>query len=131
MKTAHFNYLELSPGNVLPFLRMNISAVQKVSVIALVDSGASINLLPYSVGQALGFDWESAETGPPISGTVQSESRIVKAKVTIGSLDEVELSFCWIKHDNVRLLLGHNDFFAHFTVCFLTRELKFSLFQET
>jgi hypothetical protein len=131
MKTASFNYLELSPGNILPFLRMNISAVQKISVIALVDSGASINLLPYSVGQALGFDWDSTEKGPPISGTIHSESRIVKARVTIGSLDEVELSFCWIKRDDVRLLLGHYDFFAHFTVCFLTRENKFSLFQET
>ena len=131
MKTAHFNYLELSPGNVLPFLRMTIGAFEEVSVIALVDSGASVNLLPYSVGQALRFDWDTTEVGPPITGTIQSESRMVKAKVTVGSLDAVELSFCWIKHDNARLLLGHNDFFAHFTVCFLTRERKFSLFQET
>jgi gag-polyprotein putative aspartyl protease len=131
MKTATFNYVQLARPHVLPFLKMDIGSVGNMfSVIALVDSGASTNLLPYRIGQRLGFDWENAEPGPKISGTISSESRLIKTSVKIGSLDVIDLSFCWIEHDNARLLLGQNDFFMNFTVCFLTKERKFSVFQD-
>ena len=50
-----------TPGfDLMPDLPILLrSPPQAVSSLALVDSGATISVLPYSLGVQLGFDWKS------------------------------------------------------------------------
>ena len=53
--TTHSSHTQLDSLARLPLtLRANNTAVE---VVGLVDSGATINVLPFSVGQQLGFSW--------------------------------------------------------------------------
>ncbi len=56
--TARFPYVEidpvLGPSSAQPYIPITLEVLGKVaSVNALVDSGAALNVLPYSVGVAL------------------------------------------------------------------------------
>ena len=61
-----FSYLSrglLQTDGALPYLPLTLQRKQhSISVIALVDSGASVNVLPYSVGLTLGAVWEEQTT---------------------------------------------------------------------
>ena len=41
-----------------------------LSAVALVDSGASISVLPYSLGVQLGFDWNTQKADITLAGTL-------------------------------------------------------------
>ncbi len=96
---------------------------------ALVDSGAEINVIPFSVGVKLGLDWNTSEDGPTIGGSASGATKTVELTVTIGSFTNVSMSFCWLSHDNVRVLLGEQDFFENFAVYFDLQNKEFALFQ--
>ena len=48
----------------------------------------------------------------------------------IRDFDPLELEFCWLNHDRVRLILGHWDFLQHFDVCFSSYNRVMSLTQS-
>jgi len=57
-----FPYVEIAPSlgaaSALPYVPLTLKHhEQAVSVSALVDSGAALNVLPYDVGVELGADW--------------------------------------------------------------------------
>jgi hypothetical protein len=91
-----------------------------VSAEALLDSGATINVLPYDLGLQLGAVWEQQTLRLPLAGNLASvEARGVFVSVQVGNLDVVRLAFAWTASSQVPLILGQTNFFQEFDVCFI------------
>jgi hypothetical protein len=108
--------LDLMPD--LPLLLRRQS--HALSSVGLVDSGASISVLPYALGIQLGFDWHAETTRVSLAGTLAHvEARGIVVEAVVGKLPPARLAFAWAKSDQVPLLLGQFNFFQAFDVCFL------------
>lgn len=63
-----------------------------VGSTGLLDTGASVNVLPYSLGIELGYEWERQTTALSLTGNLaQYEARVVLAQAVIGQFDPVQL----------------------------------------
>jgi hypothetical protein len=114
----------------LPFtlLHQQISATSS----ALLDTGASVNVLPYSIGVELGYDWERQTTALSLTGNLaQYEARVVLAQAVVGQFEPVQLVFAWTQATNVPLILGQVNFFMEFDVCFYRSQLEFAVSPKT
>ncbi|MFB8789658.1 MAG: hypothetical protein U7123_12565 [Potamolinea sp.] len=103
---------------------------QQVSVTAsgLLDTGASINVLPYLTGVELGYDWERQTTALSLTGNLaQYEARVVLAQAIVGQFEPVQLVFAWTQATNVPLILGQVNCFMEFDVCFYRSQLQFAI----
>ena len=110
----------------LPFALVH----QQVSVTssALLDTGASVNVLPYSVGIELGYEWDRQTTALSLTGNLaQYEARVVLAQAVVGQFEPVQLVFAWTQATNVPLILGQVNFFMEFDVCFYRSQLEFAV----
>ena len=97
-------------------------------VSALLDTGASVNVLPYSVGLQLGAVWEEQTTSVTLAGNLASvEARGLLVSAKIGDFDPVRLVFAWSVSDDAPLLLGRMNFFLEFDVCFYRSQLVFGV----
>ncbi len=94
----------------------------------LVDSGAAINVLPFSLGAQLGFDWEQQTKSVGLSGNLASgEARVVVVSTVVGKFAPVRLAFAWAKTDSVSVILGQVNFFMEFDVCFFRSRAVFEI----
>src|SRR5664279_4640117 len=85
----------------------------------LLDTGADVNVLPYSVGIALGGVWEQARMGLQISGNLAPyETRGILVTCKVGQFSPVQLAFAWTRAENVPLIFGQVNFFSEFDTCF-------------
>lgn len=108
--------LDLMPD--LPILLR--SPPHAVSGLALVDSGASISVLPYSLGVQMGFDWNSQKLQLRLTGALaQVEARGIAVEAVVGQLPAVRLVLAWAASDQVPFVLGQFNFFQAFDVAFL------------
>jgi Aspartyl protease len=99
-----------------------------IDVSALLDTGASVNVLPYSMGVQLGAVWEEQTMAVTLAGNLAStEARGLLVLAQIGDLTPVRLVFAWSQSDNVPLLLGRMNFFLEFDVCFYRSQLTFEV----
>ena len=99
-----------------------------ISAHALIDSGSSVNVIPFSMGLQLGADWNKQKTDLELGGNLAN----VKAKgllltVSIGQLAPTRLAFAWAQTDQPPLIFGQMNFFQEFDVCFSRAELQFEL----
>lgn len=112
----------------LPIILRHQSYV--VPGVGLVDSGASISVLPYSLGVQLGFDWDSQTVPITLAGTLAHvEARGIVVEATIGALPPVRLAFAWARSDQVPFFLGEFNFFQAFDVCFFRSRGVFEIRQ--
>lgn len=115
LSVEHFAYRQ---RDLLPFIPIELSRTGRSSVVdALVDSGASVNVLPYRVGLLLGAEWDALNVPVTLSGNMASEAAkglIVTGKV--GQLPPVRLAFAWCRSDSVPVILGQTNFFQEFDV---------------
>jgi hypothetical protein len=115
--------------DAVPILPMTLSYKNSVvNVSGLLDTGASINVLPYSIGIELGVVWEELTTSVQLAGNlapVEAKGLVVSAQ--IASFEPVRLVFAWSLTDNVPLLLGRMNFFLEFDVCFYRSQMAFEL----
>jgi hypothetical protein len=95
------------------------------TAVRLVDSGASISVLPYGLGVRLGFDWDAQPSRITLAGTLaQVEARGIVVEASIGQLPTVRLAMAWTRSDEVPFLLGQFNFFLTFEVnCYRARGL--------
>ncbi len=110
----------------LPFTLVH----QQVSVTssALLDTGASVNVLPYLAGVELGYEWDRQTTALSLTGNLaQYEARVVLAQAIVGQFEPVQLVFAWTQATNVPLILGQVNFFMEFDVCFYRSQLEFAV----
>jgi hypothetical protein len=99
-----------------------------VSAQGLLDSGASVNVIPYGLGIRLGAVWEAQTTRVVLTGNLAAqEARALLLHARIGRFSPVRLVFAWTHSENVPLLLGQMNFFQEFDVCFYRQRLQFGL----
>lgn len=103
-----------------------------VATTGLLDTGASVNVLPYSAGIELGYEWERQTTLLSLTGNLaQYEARVVLAQAIVGQFEPVQLVFAWTQATNVPLILGQVNFFMEFDACFYRSQLEFAVTPKT
>lgn len=69
-----------------------------VNVTALVDSGSTLNVLPYDVGAQLGADGDRQRVHMKLTGTLSNvEARAILLSATVGGFAPVQLAFAWTR----------------------------------
>ncbi|MFN0033803.1 MAG: hypothetical protein ACKVUS_01975 [Saprospiraceae bacterium] len=128
-----FNYSVLHPGQdalySLPRLPVSLrSGTQIIETVGLVDSGAMLNVLPFTVGQQLGFVWEDANASIGLAGAFSGVKAIpVTAIASIADFPPVRLAFAWASSDKTPMIFGQINFFQEFEICFFKKEMAFEL----
>ena len=112
----------------LPRLSLTLHYREQVDAIGLVDSGATVNVLPYCVGLALGALWTAQRATLRLAGNlahVPAQPLIVSA--SIADFAPVQLAFAWTQAEELPLILGQVNFFMAFEVCFFRAQSLFEL----
>jgi len=117
------------PIDLMPYLPLTLERGGKsIDVLGLVDSGASINVLPYRIGLELGAVWEEQITFFELSGNLANyEARGLLLTAKIDGFPAVNLAFGWTKAEGVPLILGQTNFFSEFDVCFYCSQNEFEI----
>lgn len=132
-KSASFPFLSINQSasvtDLMPFLPLRLSReVESVEVLGLVDSGATINVLPYQIGLSLGAVWEDQLPLFRLGGNLANyESRGLILTAQIADFEPVNLAFAWTKAEEVPVILGQTNFFSTFDVCFFRQDTKFEI----
>ena len=112
-----------------PYLPIALSYQNRsLQVSGLLDTGASVNVLPYDIGLQLGAVWEEQTISVVLTGNLAqflARGLVVSAKV--GQLPPVRLAFAWTQANNVPLILGRQNFFSECDVCFYGSQLAFEV----
>ena len=113
----------------MPLLPLTLQANSlQQEVIALVDTGASVNVLPYEVGIALGFRWEDQVVPVELGGNLgAAEARAIALVASIGEFAPTRLVFAWSRQAGFRPILGQMNFFLEFDTCFFRAEGTFEI----
>lgn len=86
---------------------------QSIRAHGLLDTGATINVLPFTLGLRVGAVWEHQDRVIPLAGNLASqEARALLLEARIGDFAPVRLVFAWTRSDEVPLLLGQVNFFS-------------------
>ena len=115
--------------STLPYLPITLSyRNQFLRATGLLDTGSSVNVLPYEMGLALGAIWERQTLSVPLGGNLSRyEARALVVSAIVEQFPPVELAFAWTQDRNAPLILGHMNFFLAFDVCFYRSELAFEI----
>lgn len=123
---AHPSQDEFDSLPRLPLTLRNGS--REVSVVGLVDSGATVNVLPYEIGLQLGVLWEDRKATLRLAGSLGDfPAQALFAMATVGDYAPIRLALAWSRRTDIPLLLGQTNFFAHFEVCFFRPLLEFEV----
>lgn len=119
-------------GTLMPFLPLQLQLNGRtVQTYGLLDTGATVNVLPYSIGLKLGAVWEKQTIPLRLSGNLaNTEARALFADAYISDYEKVQLAFAWSQADNIPLLLGQTNFFMEFDVLFSRSSLFFDVFPK-
>lgn len=100
----------------------------RVEAIGLVDSGATVNVLPYDTGLQLGGLWEDQKATIKLAGNLGGlAAQPIFVLATIGDLAPIRLVFAWSRSNSVSLILGQMNFFMEFEVCFFRKQREFEI----
>ncbi|MBW4581085.1 MAG: retroviral-like aspartic protease family protein [Tildeniella nuda ZEHNDER 1965/U140] len=92
---------------------------RSIKAVGLVDSGATVNVLPYELGLQLGTEWDERRAIIQLAGNLGNQQAIpFTAIVEIANFPLTELVFAWARSPNAPLILGQTNFFLDFNVCF-------------
>ncbi len=133
MTTQQFPYVEsdgsLGAASALPYMPISLTCgEQELSVSALVDSGAALNVLPYSTGVQLGATWDEQTIPVNLSGNLAaSEARALLVTGRVAGFPPVRLAFGWSRSDNAPVILGQVNFFMEFDVLFRRSQMRFEI----
>ena len=118
----------LGNASLAPMLPITLIGSQSVSTTGLLDSGAAINVLPYSLGVQIGFIWDQQTRFIELSGNLAAvEARVVVLSAVVGSFPPVRLAFGWAKSNEVSVILGQVNFFLEFDICFFRKRGMFEV----
>jgi len=116
-------------STVLPYLPLTLSLENNIlEVSGLLDTGATVNVLPYQVGIKLGAVWEQQTIPLRLTGNLaQVPARVLVLQAKISQFQPVRLAFAWTRANEVPLLLGQVNFFLEFDVCFFRSQSVFEI----
>jgi hypothetical protein len=101
---------------------------QKIEALGLVDSGATVNVLPHDIGLQLGGTWDARKAIIQLAGNLGNQTAIpFTVTAYIGEYSPTELVFAWVKNPNIPLILGQTNFFMEFDVFFYRSRLEFEI----
>lgn len=67
---------------------------KQVEITGIVDSGATINVLPFHVGRELGAEWDERKAKLKLAGNLQDQPAIpFLVMAQLGNYEPVKLSF--------------------------------------
>ena len=113
----------------MPYLPLTLTYRNRsVEAMGLLDTGASVNVLPYNIGLQLGAVWEEQKTPVRLSGNLaRLQARGLVVSALVDEFSPILLAFAWTESREVPLILGHINFFAEFDVCFYRSDLAFEI----
>lgn len=111
-----------------PMLPLSLLANgRQLEAAALVDSGADVNVLPWSVGTSLGFVWQPNKATIRVGGIAQGAAMPILLSADFGDIHGATLAFAWCQTDSVPLVLGQTNFFMEFDICFFRSRCEFQV----
>jgi len=107
-----------------------IGAKRGVNAFMLLDSGADLSLIPYSVGEAIGLELD-IENRSEVQGIGEGSVPYIlsQARIKIGDI-ETPARIGWALIEEVPLILGRLDVFQAFSVEFREFENTIVLKQQ-
>ena len=96
-------------------LRLRLGGREE-AVSGLVDTGAAVSVLPWSVGVRLGGDWDAAAPVTLSGNLAVAEARVLVCEAAVGGFAPRRLAFAWSRSDVVPVLLGQINFLLSFDV---------------
>lgn len=113
----------------LPYMPLRLTYQEtSLDVEALLDTGSTVNVLPYETGLRLGAVWEQHTAVLQLAGNLRNvEARGLLLIGRVSELPPVQLAFAWAKASNIPLILGHVNFFLEFDVCFYRADACFEV----
>lgn len=116
----------------LPRLPLTLVRGQKrIDVMGLVDSGATVNVLPYQMGVDLGATWDDSRATMRLAGNLGKLPALpIILKAEIESFAPVNLAFTWSQSNDVPLILGQMNFFLNFEVRFYRWAMEFEVLEK-
>lgn len=128
-----FKYSTTNPSqnefDSLPRIPLRLRQDDKtIEAFGLVDSGATVNVLPYEIGIELGAVWDDSKAIIQLAGNLSNLPAMpFFATAEINDFAPVKLVFAWVKKANTPLILGQTNFFLEFDVCFYRSKLEFEI----
>ncbi len=123
-ESQRYPFLDADPAqpgiSLMPLIPVTLArGGRELAATGLLDTGAAMSVMPYSVGEQLGFVWEQQRTAIVLSGNLaRVPARGIIVQATVAGFSPVRLAFAWTQNDSVRLILGQANFFMEFDVCF-------------
>jgi hypothetical protein len=113
----------------LAFLPLSlILGDQNIAASGLVDTGATVNVLPFETGTELGASWNTPSPSIQLTGNLANyEAKALILTAKIDQFEPVRLAFAWTRARGVPLILGQVNFFMEFDVCFFRSDLMFEI----
>ena len=114
---TRFQFIEKSNSlgevSYVPYLPFSLSSQDNViSASGLLDTGASVNVLPYEIGLQLGLNWDRYNTSVILAGNLAKFSaKGVILSATVDRFAPVTLVFAWTQAQDIPLILGRVNFF--------------------
>lgn len=133
MQSNKFPYLRVLPERHLtepmPYLPLTLERKGNIKeVFGLLDSGSTVNVLPYNIGLEFGAMWEEQRISLNLTGNLANfEARALFVNAQIQDFPSVELAFAWTKSEYATLILGQTNFFSEFDVCFYRSQNEFEI----
>ncbi len=93
----------------------------EITVPALVDSGATLSILPYDTGLELGLSWEEQTVPVDVGGVLKGIPAYgVLVRGELSPFPPVALVFAWVHHssEEIRPILGQMNFFQQYKISF-------------
>ena len=117
----------------LPRIPLNLQKGDRsIETQGLVDSGATVNVLPYEVGIQLGGVWDNSKAIIQLAGNLGEQTAIpFVATAKVADFLITRLVFAWVSSPNLILILGQTNFFLEFDVCFYRSKLEFEIKPRT
>ncbi len=101
---------------------------QSVEAAGLLDTGATVNVLPYRLGLRLGAQWDPESPAITLTGNLAHfDARPIVVEGSVGKFPSVRLAFAWTRSEDVPLILGQVNFFMEFDVCFYRSRRAFDV----
>ncbi len=131
--TYSTNDQSLNDLDSLPFLPIRLSTrAGQIDVRGLVDSGSTINVLPYQYGLKLGLSWNDQDACIRLAGNLGNKMGTpVIAKAVVAHFHPVRLAFAWVQSTDIPLILGQTNFFMEFDVFFFRSKLVFDIMPKS
>lgn len=131
-KAVQFDYGDSTAPSLscqLPYLPISLRLGSlTLNGLGLLDTGASVNGLPYDIGLRLGAVWEQENKFLPLGGNFsRSPAKVIFIETTVAHFPPATLSFAWTQLNSVPIILGQMNFFQEFDVCFFGSQSKFEV----